>query len=256
MRSLVRVRTLCSLAILLVAGCSSILEPGIMPATPEFLKQSLPPDTVDRGINAEISADTAIRLEWHSDPSRRTDGYVIFRSEDDTIVGDFLKNGKIIAEIISTNQLFDPLDTVFVDTVGVKTHQRYFYQIQAYNSSPPKTYSQPTPVTLAASYYLTAKPGQSYPTADGTLEPNLPFAWVDPDHTGVYQVIVRRVDNHQYVWSSSQIFIFSGSAEAALYGTADTAATPLISGMEYEWRVKAVGNNAGNTSKWQRFRVQ
>jgi hypothetical protein len=72
----------------------------------------------------------------------------------------------------------------------------------------------------------------------------------------VYQVMVRRVDNNQYVWSSREIMVFSGFAQSAMYGTEDSTAVPLISGVEYEWRIKSLVRNAGNTSKWQRFRVK
>jgi hypothetical protein len=244
------------LALIATVGCKTIVEPGVEPPQPRFVPQSLPPDTVDRGFNAEVSVDTAIRFQWFGDRERKTDGYLIYRSEDDTMDGDFLKNKRLIAEITSSNQLFDPLDTLFVDTVGVQSHKRYYYQLQSYNLSLPKTYSKPTPVQFEHSFYLTAKPSQAYPTANGVLEPNLPFTWVDEDQAGVYQVMVRRVDNNQYVWSSREIMVFSGFAQSAMYGTEDSTAVPLISGVEYEWRVKSLVRNAGNTSKWQRFRVK
>ena len=221
------------------------------------MANTTPPDAIDQGIYADDGPQNAIDLQWHPDSTGKTTGYLLYRSINDSSVGSngILAHGTVIADIESSNQLIEPLDTSYVDTLGITPGPTYaYYQLQALNRSVTNvvTYSHPTRVGLSTSFTYAQRVLLIKPSGTDTLHGSpLPLLWDDPNNGGSYQIIIQRLDNQEYVWS----YIYQGfeSAETIQY---PIAATPLVPGVPYQWRVKWTQPNGGSTSTWMGFSIE
>ncbi len=179
----------------LLSACSAPQEPTITPPQPVFVPNSVPPDTIDQGIYADVGVEDAIDLEWRSDPTGKTTGYLLYRSIGDSSVGSngILAHGAIIADIESSDQLIEPLDTSYSDTLGISPGATYYYQLQALYRAPTNavTYSLPTKVGLAASFTFAQRVQLLSPNGTDTLHGKPPqLLWQDPNNGGEYQIII------------------------------------------------------------------
>src|ERR1700733_5035344 len=140
----------------IAAGCKTPSEPNITPPQPQFADASIPPNPVDSRIYPDVGAIDAIDIEWKPDTSGNTSGYILYRSIDDSTVGSngLLKNGTLIAQLESSNQLIQPLPTSFKDKTGITAGAIYWYQLQGYYRTPTNTltYSTPTHVDATTSF--------------------------------------------------------------------------------------------------------
>jgi hypothetical protein len=242
--------------IALLSACSAPQEPTITPPQPVFVPNSVPPDTVDRGIYADVGVQNAIDLEWRSDPTGKTTGYLLYRSIGDSSVGSngILAHGTVIADIESSDQLIEPLDTSYSDTLGIAPGATYYYQLQALYRAPTNavTYSLPTKVGLSTSFTYAQRVQLLSPNGTDTLHGfPLQLSWQDPNNGGTYQIIIQRLDNLEFVWSAlDQDF---ESSETIQY---PMSATQLVPGVPYQWRVKWIEPNGGSTSTWMGFMVE
>ena len=243
------------LLLLCGSSCHNATEPGITPPQPKFTSTTIPPMPIDHGIYADPGRDFIV-LEWGADGTKQTTGYLLFRSLDDTLGSDgLLKNKTQVGKIESANQLSEPLDTIFVDSVGIKQYKtQYYYQVQAYNTSGTniQTFSAPSAV---GNFGLLPKPTQNRPNSDGVAKEFLTFSWNDSDNGGNFQLIVRDANTKSIMWSSGPLFEFNAGTVSELY-PADGSAIALTPGQPYQWRVKKIGNNQGSSSTWQNFSVK
>jgi hypothetical protein len=240
----------------LLSTCSLPQEPSVTPPEPVFVSNSTPPDTIDQGIYADVGVQNAIDIQWRTDSTGKTTGYLLYRSINDSSVNSsgILTNGTIIADIESSNQLIEPLDTSYEDTLGITPGPTYYYQLQALNRSPTNavTYSHPTHVGLSTSFTYAQRILLISPSGTDTLHGSpLQLLWDDPNNGGNYQIIIQRLDNQEFVWS----YLDQGfeSAETIQY---PMSATQLLPGIPYQWRVKWTQPNGGSTSTWMGFTVE
>ena len=239
-----------------LAGCSTSPEPEIQPPLPAFVDSTAPPNPVDHRIYAGVDAGIdVIYIEWKPDTTNNTSGYILYRSNDSTVGNDGLldSNRMTIAQFESTNQLIEPLPTSYRDTSNITPGATYYYQLQAYYRSPTNklTYSKPTHVDLTTSFHYSDRVQLLDPSGPVTNPPTgLKFRWQDPDDGGTFQIIVKRTDVQQYVWSAlDQDFQNTLTVEYPL------AAVPLVSGSEYQWRVKRIIPYGGSSSSWMTFSI-
>ncbi|MEO6940411.1 MAG: hypothetical protein ABI444_09775 [Candidatus Kapaibacterium sp.] len=237
------------------SGCGTSVEPGLQPPQPRFVDISVPPAAIDHGFFADPGQDFIV-IEWYSNSPDTTTGYVLYRSNDDSLNSDgTLRNRVEIKTLESPNQLVEPLDSSFIDSVGTKEFGKaYYYQIESYHTSGSnrKTFSKPSTVNF---FTLLPKPTLNSPNSQNIAKEMLTFNWSDPAHGGLFQVLVRKNDTKEIVWSSGKIFEFGTDTEAAQYPT-DGSALPLESGVGYQWRVKKVGDHQGGSSNWQFFSIK
>ncbi len=239
-----------------LAGCSASPEPVVTPPMPVFVHNSAPPDPVDHGIYADVGVQNAIDIEWMPDLSHNTSGYLLYRSIGDSSIGSdgLLLHGTIIADIESSNQLIQPLDTSYRDTAAITSGATYYYQLQAFYRSPTNalTYSKPTHVGLSTSFTFAQRVLLLAPNNTVSLNGSqLQLLWQDPNNGGSYQIIIQRLDNLGYVWSFIENAF--GNPLSILY---PSTATPLVAGVPYQWRVKWIGSFGGSTSTWLGFSVE
>jgi hypothetical protein len=242
--------------IALLSACSAPQEPTITPPQPVFVGNSVPPDTIDQGIYADVGVQNAIDLEWKSDPTGKTTGYLLYRSIGDSSVGSngLLAQGTVIADIESSDQLIEPLDTSYSDTLGIAPGATYYYQLQALYRAPTNavTYSPPTKAGISTSFTFAQRVQLLSPNGTDTLHGvPLQLLWQDPNNGGTYQIIIQRLDNLEYVWSALEEGF--ESAETIQY---PMTVTPLVPGVPYQWRVKWILPNGGSTSTWAEFMVE
>ncbi len=240
----------------LLFSCSGPQEPLVTPPEPVFVPNSTPPDTIDQGIYPDVGVQNAIDIQWRPDSTGKTTGYLLYRSINDSSIGSngILAHGTVIADIESSNQLIEPLDTSYEDTLGITPGPTYYYQLQALNRSVTNevTYSHPTHVGLTTSFTFAQRVLLISPSGTYTLHGSpLQLLWQDPNNGGNYQIIIQRLDDQEYVWS----YIDPGdeSAESLQY---PMSATPLVPGVPYQWRVKWIGQNGGSTSTWMGFSIE
>ncbi|HET6401314.1 MAG TPA: hypothetical protein VFH95_07935 [Candidatus Kapabacteria bacterium] len=235
-------------------GCSTPSEPVTTPPQPVFVDTTMPPNPIDHRIYADAGVQDAIDIEWKPDTTGNTSGYILYRSTGDSTVGSdgLLKTRIILAQLESSNQLFQPLDTSFTDTTGITPGARYYYQLQAFYRSPTNTltYSKPTHVDLSTSFLYAQRVLLQSPNGIDTLH-GFPakFLWLDPNNGGTYQIIIQRSDNGDFAWSSDeQLF---GNPVAFEY---PVTAPPLATGVQYQWRVRWLGATyGGSSSTWMGF---
>ncbi len=244
----------CLLAV--VSSCTAPPEPVVTPPVPVFVPNSTASDTIDHGIYADVGAQNAIDIEWKPDSTGNTTGYLLYRSIGDSSVGSngILAHGTMVADIESSNQLISPLDTSFVDTLGITPGATYYYQLRALYRAPTNavTYSQPTHVGIATSFTFVQRVLLLSPNGTDTLHGfPLQLSWYDPNDGGNYQIIIQRLDILVYVWS--YVDRDFESAEAIQY---PMSATPLVPGVPYQWRVKWTEQNGGSTSTWTGFTIK
>ncbi len=256
---------LCSFAISFAAislvvvfsSCKAPSEPGITPPEPVFVANSMPPDTVDHGIYADVGPQNAIDIEWKPDTTGNTSGYLLYRSIGDSSVGTdgLLAHRTTIADLESSNPLVEPPPTSFQDTLGITPHATYYYQLQAFYRSPSNqlTYSLPTHPGLSTSFTYAARVLPLSPNGTDTLHGfPLQLIWDDPNNGGSYQIIVQRLDNSNYV--ASWTYPDFGSTVTTTY---PPSGIPLVPGVPYQWRVKWVGPSfGGSSSPWTAFSIE
>ena len=239
---------------LLLAGCPAPIEPGVEPPQPNFMAMTFPPDPIDHGIFADPGEDFIV-LEWTGDIGGTTTGYLIYRSDDDTLNSDgILKNKAQIGKIESPNQLTEPLDTSFVDSVGTKQLGKYYYyQVQSYHTSGSsvRTLSKPSAVGYFA---LLAKASLHGPNSDSVAKDFLPLTWSDDGSGGRFQIVVRNSVSQDIVWSTNGFYDY-GEPMSQFYNF-DSTGSALASGQSYQWRVKKLGDHKGSSSNWQFFSVR
>ena len=246
-----------SIAIILtlLEGCSGPSEPPLAPPQPVFVPNSASSDPVDHGIFADVGGQNAIDIEWQTDTTGGTSGYRLFRSNDSSVGSDGLLVNRIqIADLESSNPVLIPPPTSWIDTLNIAPGGTYYYQLQglfqASNNS--VTYSIPTHPGFATSFHFDARSQPLAPNGSDTLHGfPLSFLWYDPNNGGTFRILVQRLDTRQFVanWSD-QVF---ASTITANYP--DTA-TPLIPGIEYQWRVKWIESHGGSTSPWTAFNIE
>jgi hypothetical protein len=237
-------------------ACSAPQEPTITPPEPVFVTNSTVPDTIDQGIYADVGVQNAIDIEWRADSTSTTTGYLLYRSIGDSSVGSdgLLTNRTTIADIESSNQLIDPLDTSYLDTLGITPGATYYYQLQAFNRAPTNavSYSHPTHVGLGTSFTYAQRVVLLSPKGTVTLNGfPLQLSWQDPNSGGTYQITIQRLDNLQYVWDALDLDFESNVAIQY-----PMSATPLVPGVPYQWRVKWTKPNGGSTSTWMGFSIE
>jgi hypothetical protein len=153
----------------------------------------------------------------------------------------------------SSNQLIQPLPTLYTDTTSIIAGATYWYQLQAYNRSPTNnlTYSLPTHVDITTSFNYEQRVFLIGPSGTNSLG-GLPlkFLWEDPSDGGEYQIIVQRLDNFSYPYSAD----FSDFGDPLTVEYPDTT-TALIPQVQYQWRIKKIAPNGGSSSVWMRFQV-
>jgi hypothetical protein len=239
--------------LLMLNGCPSPMEVGVEPPQPNFIATTYPPSPIDHGLYADPGLDFIV-MEWNADPTRTTTGYQVFRSTNGTLgIDGLLRDGSQIATIESPNQLFETLDTSFIDSLGSSAYAfQYFYQVRAYHTSgsSKKTFGKPSAV---GSFGLLPKPTINAPSGD-TVDAGS-FSWNDGANGGKFQIIVRNADTKEIMWGSNYIFEFSGGTLNNFYNS-DLLGKPLISGQHYQWRVKKIGDRKGSSSYWQNFSVK
>lgn len=239
----------------LLLSCDPQIEQGIVPPAARFVTQNFPPNPIDHGIYADPGED-AIVLEWYTDGTKKTTGYEVYRSEDDSVAADgLLKNRLLLKSIESSNQLFEPLDTSYVDT-SVVVGTRYFYQVRPFNRSQSNrvTYGAATIVTDTTSYRLFPKLNTLLPN-DAITKAELSFTWDDPEHGGAYQIIMQNADNLKTVWSSTTLQVYNTLAEAYNIDGVGVPIDSLKAG-NYRWRIKKFGGFGGSSSLFQPFHLQ
>ncbi len=239
-----------------LSACSAPQEPMITPPMPVFVANSTPPDTVDQGIFADVGVQNAIDIQWRADSTGKTTGYLLYRSIGDSSVGSngILAHGTTIADIESSNQLISPLDTSYIDTLGITPGATYYYQLQALYRAPTNAvnYSHPTHVGISTSFTFAQRIQLLSPNGTDTLHGfPLQLLWQDPNSGGTYQIIIQRLDNLEYAWS-----VLDEGFESAQTIQYPMSATPLVPGVPYQWRVKWIGSNGGSTSTWLGFSVE
>jgi hypothetical protein len=237
------------------SSCSAPPEPVVTPPQPVFVTSSNPPEPVDHGIYADVGIQNAIDIEWKPDSSHNTSGYLLYRSTGDSSVDSdgLLTNRVTVADIETSNQLIQPLDTSYRDTLGIAPGATYYYQLQAFYRSPTNTltYSKPTHVGLSTSFTFANRVLLQSPNGSVSLNGiQLQFIWQDLNSGGLYQIIVQRLDSVGYVWSAMQNDF--GNPQTVLY---PTSATPLVAGGSYQWRVKYIAQFGGSTSVWMGFTI-
>ncbi|MFI5201359.1 MAG: hypothetical protein ACHQNE_03120 [Candidatus Kapaibacterium sp.] len=237
------------------AGCSTPSEPAITPPQPAFVDSTMPPNPVDHRIYADAGVQDAIDLEWKPDTTGNTSGYIVYRSIGDSTVGSdgLLKTRVVLAQLESSNQLFQTLDSTYTDTSEIHPGARYYYQLQAFYRSPTNTltYSKPTHVDLSTSFLYENRVLLQSPNGLDVLHA-LPakFLWLDPNAGGNYQIIVQRTSDAVFVWSyDTQIYENPAVIEYPL------SAPKLEAGVQYQWRVKWLGSYGGSSSTWTGFTI-
>ena len=248
------VRNICLLLIAFV-GCSSPTEPEITPLQPRFVNSAPYNSSVDHRIFADVDAlHNAIVIEWYADTTNNSSGYILYRATDSTVGSDgLLASGQILAQFESSNSLGEPLPTSYQDTTNIIPGGTYWYQLRAFYRSPTNkiTYSLPTHVDATTSFQFTKRLLQDAPAGPVTIPPaGLQFRWDNPDKGGQYQIILQRTDNQQIVWSYNAEDDYPNTT--VVY---PTTATPLITGIQYRWRVKRIVMNGGSTSPWMTFNI-
>ena len=253
-----------SLSLLLAVGiafaislgaCSSPNEPSITPPQPSFTDSTVPPNPVDGRIYADIDpSKDAINIDWNQDTTNNTTGYHLYRSLDSTVDNDgLLANRDTIATLETSNYLINPLPTSFRDTTSIFTGRRYWYQLQAYYRSPNGTItnSKPTQVDLTTSFRYLSRviPERPFGNIQVTRDPVI-FEWKDPQDGGLFQIIVKTVDG-VVIWS--QVF---NDYETDIQESYPLTSPPLVSGGQYQWRVKKLDLYGGSSSPWISFSVQ
>lgn len=242
---------------LLAVGCGTEIEPSIEPPQPIIYQRTLPPDPVDHGLFADVSAERpAIWIEWNSDASKKTSGYEIYRSSDDTLGGDgLLKNRILVGRNEPSNDLQQKIDTLTRDTINVIYGKRYYYQVRAFNRSATNryTFSKPSPVRH---YRLISAPVPLRPSTNGVDVPQegFEFSWTYPDQQegGFFQIVLERVNPPGVIWASDDITSF-GEVVIERY---PTTAPKLVPSILYRWRVKRITSDGGSSSYWQQFSVK
>jgi hypothetical protein len=240
------------------AGCSAPDEPVVTPPQPHFVERTAPPNPIDRGIYADVDPTLdAIVIEWKPDSTGTTTGYLLYRAIGDSTVGTdgLLTNRVMIARFESSNSLVESLPTSYRDTAGIAPGGVFWYQLQAFHRSPTGkvTYSTPTHVDFATSFSyeqrdILLSPNSQYDTLHGLP---LKFIWQAPGQAGAYQIIVQRMDNLKYVWSSGVLHLFDSTPAVEYPPTADS----LLPNISYRWRVKRWTQYGGSTSPWITFGV-
>jgi len=243
--------------ILVQIGCSTSPEPVIVPPQPSFTDSTMVPDPVDGRIYAGVDAGIdVIYIEWKPDTTNNTSGYILYRSTDSTVGADGLlldSSRTSVAQFESTNQLIEPLPTICRDTFNIVPGATYYYQLIAYYRSPTNkvTYSKPTHVDLSTSFHYTNRVQLLDPSGFVTPPPTgLKFRWQDPEDGGTFQIIVKRIDVQQYVWSG-----IDQDFQNTLTVEYPSTAVPLVAGGQYQWRVKRVIPYGGSSSPWMTFYV-
>lgn len=214
----------------------------------------MPPNPVDHRIYADAGPKDAIDLEWYADTTENTTGYLLFRSNDDTVGSDgLLKNRVGIAQLETTNQLISPVPTSYQDTANITPGATYYYQLQAYYRSPSNTltYSPPTHVDRSTSFTYAKRVQLLFPYGVDTLHGFPPtFRWQDPNNGGQYQIIVQQQEDGAYVFSYDDNG-FGNPVELSY----PSGATPLVAGTSYQWRVKWLAAHGGSSSTWMVFSI-
>ena len=255
-----RVLTCTQLRILLpifvmLGGCSTNPEPEIVPPQPVFVEATAPPNPVDHRIYAGVDGGIdVIYIEWKPDTANNTSGYILYRSNDSTVGSDgLLLDRTTVAQFESSNQLIEPLPTVYRDTSNITPGATYWYQLRAYYRSPTNklTYSPPTHVDITTSFHYSERVRLLDPNGPITSPPSgVKFLWQDPEDGGTFQIIVKRIDVQQYVWSA-----LDQDFQNTLTMEYPSTATPLEAGSQYQWRVKRLIPYGGSSSPWMTFSI-
>ncbi|MDH7561408.1 MAG: hypothetical protein QHJ34_14435, partial [bacterium] len=224
-------------AILAIASlfllCSKDIPEEHGPPAPILLK---PPDdlaVVEKGIDAVPEAD-AIQLDWLAPDGEDLAGFRLYR-----------RTGRSGAFLLLKS--FKAQDSTHVDAAGIEVGTRYFYLMTAVDH-----FGRESAPSDTVDYQLVPKAFNLHCTA--SLTPV--FRWHVQDYPGQYVLKLFDLSDGSKVWFSLVQSSYTGQEEVVPYNWDGTAAaSALVSGRQYRWRVDVVGveRNSGSESAWSRF---
>lgn len=241
---------------LIGASCGTEVEPSIEPPQPFIHASTVAPDPADHGLFADVNAERpAIWVEWTSDATRKTSGYLVFKSKDSLIDKStgLLANREQIGRKEPSNDLVQKIDTLHRDTTFIEYGTPYYFQVQAFNRSATNryTYSKPSPVR---SFRLITPPMPFFPEGEKEYPAQgLEFFWTTPmlGEGGFFQVVLEQVNIAAVVWSSGRVTQISDLSSTRY----PDDAPPLLRDVPYRWRVKRQMSDlqGGASSHWVNF---
>ncbi len=214
--------------LLSVQSCSPKGYPIYRLGTPKFVPQSQP-DSINEGGIGQDPNTGGIFLQWYS--ALAAAGYRVYRSDStapDGTPADFQLVGNVIASDL-------PNDTSMVDKSSIAVGVRYFYFIIAYSAD-----GQLSNQSDTVDYTLIDRPVLDLPLPNATVDKsNLFFRW--EDRTGGGYTVIRVKDFSlipaKYIWVTPRFQAFGGSSTTRYFDFDSSAASLMISGHSYQWRV-------------------
>jgi hypothetical protein len=238
-------------AVVLGISCGLTIEDPEGPATPNWVRKTVPEAVNRQGIGPNPEGNQIILL-WHPNQESDLEGYQIFRAAYQKS-SDYIR----IADINVWRT--SGVDTLFIDD-SVNLNVDYFYYLKSYDQALNESAPSDT-----IRYRLIEKVEPYSPI--GTINSVTPmFQWHDY-LSAAYEYVIRieKLQSREVIWISRFSRPNYADFDQSVKFNADQGAsqTELTRGESYQWRIDAIAgvdqqnrDIAGSTSIWGYFTIQ